>query len=477
MSPPKNRGFSPAETADSTDRCKDRKTGRQESKKAEARGRGGDISQGINPRTQSLDREVDSGPWKWIWILGNSNKCDLRDMCNGNANRSRTRNELSGGSQETEMNCEVDLMFRGSVDPSGSDVPVIFVQNYYSEVGSGPSTGLDPEDQSDEEDEKLPDLTVEVDDEGNPCLPTGFESLMLKNQQKVIQKVFQKAHAYIQQWSSQTNPRAAVHWGRITQDPDHYLDMDCTPQNVIIKDPSHLQKEAITMIFSLWKYHANLSSDEDGVLKNAPQANGSSDKDEDLESHTSSLSNYCPKFHMGGDTQTPDSKGMARKQHLSVWASWMWSEAYLPQNIHNDIQASFVALEELGNYVIKSRVLGIIVVLGFGLLLHKCCCAQEYETDEAGDDMPQYLGDSILGIKVGDKVEEAITRIQVKVNTMLPDGNEKQMTVGEEVHMRHLDNKRQVKERGKAEQAQVAEEKRVAEEVQVSEEKRVAEAS
>lgn len=64
----------------------------------------------------------------------------------------------------------------------------------------------------------MPDLTVHVDDEGHPCLPTGFESLMLKNQQKVVRKVFQKAYgdlflflksfifltAYIQQRSSQT---------------------------------------------------------------------------------------------------------------------------------------------------------------------------------------------------------------------------------------------------------------------------------
>ncbi|KAG1803231.1 uncharacterized protein BJ212DRAFT_1487098 [Suillus subaureus] len=266
------------------------------------------------------------------------------------------------------------------------------------------------------------------------------------------------------------NPWAAVPWGHVTQDPDHYLDMDCISQNVVIKDPSHLQKEAI------------ISSDEDEVLKKTPQAIAS-DKEEDLECHTPSLSNSCPKFHMGGDTvsylqshstlpsyhhllatvqklsntYTPDPKGKARKQHLPVWASWTWSEAYLPQNMHNDVQASFVALEELGNYIIKSHDWGMI----------------EYEADEAGDDVPQYLGDSILGFKVGDKIEEAITRIQVKVDTMLPDGNEKQMTVGEEVHMRHLENKRQVKER----RERVAEEAQVVEKARVAQEKRVAEAS
>ncbi|KAG1857787.1 hypothetical protein F4604DRAFT_1931277 [Suillus subluteus] len=372
---------------------------------------------------------------------------------------------------------------------------------------------IDPEDESDEDDEKVPDLTVHVDDEGYPCLPTGFESLILKNQQKVY-CIF--LTDYIQQRSSQTTLGLR------------------SPGNVVIKDPSHLQKEAISMIFTLWKYCANrnepvkgdvsqksrksqkyveVSSDEDEVLKKAPQANLSSDEEEDLAihaSHTPSLSNSCPKFHIGGDivsylqslsilpsyrhllatvqklseTQTPDPKGKARKQHLPVWASWTWSEAYLPQNMHNNFQLSFLALEELENYTIKSRGWGMIVVLGLGLLLRECSRAQEYEADEAGDDVPEYLGNSVLGIQAGEKIEEAITRIQVKVDTMLPGDNEKQMTVREEVHMRRLENKRQVKARREAEQARVAEEKRVdieearvAEEKKVVEEKRVAEVS
>ncbi|KAG1767505.1 hypothetical protein EDD22DRAFT_844465 [Suillus occidentalis] len=381
---------------------------------------------------------------------------------------------------------------------------------------------IDHEDGSDEDDEKGPDLMVQVNDEGYPCLSTGFESLILKNQQKVVWQVFQKSYALIT-----NHPQAAVPWGHITQDPDHYLDMDCIPRNVVIKDPSHLQKEAISMIYSLWKSRANhnkpivqfvgykegdfydslakradvsqksrksrnfveVTSDEDQVLKKAAQADLSSDKEEDLAMHhnyTPSLSNSCPKFHMNGDlllatvqklsnTQTLDTKGKARKQHLPVWVSWTWSEAYLPQNIHNDVQSSSVALEELENYIIKSCGWGMIVVLGLGLLLRECCRAQEYEVDEAGDDVPQYLGDSILGIQVGEKIEEAITRIQEKFDAMLPDGNEKLMTVSEEVHMRYLENKRQVKERREAEWARVVEEKKVAEEARVAEEERVAE--
>ncbi|KAG1884758.1 hypothetical protein F4604DRAFT_1676850 [Suillus subluteus] len=309
---------------------------------------------------------------------------------------------------------------------------------------------IDPEDESDEDDEKVPDLTVHVDNEGYACLPTGFESLILKNQQKVVRKVFQKAYAVIS-----NNPQAAVPWGRITQDPDHYLDMDCIPQNVVIKDPSHLQKEAISMIFSLWKYCAN---------RNEPVVWFIGYKEGD----------FYDSLAKKGD-QTPDPKGKARKQHLPVWASWTWFEAYLPQNMHDNFQSSFLALEELENYTIKSHGWGMIVVLGLGLLLRECSHAQEYEADEAGDDVPEYLGNSVLGIQAGEKIEEAITRIQVKVDAMLPGDNEKQMTVREEVHMRRLENKRQVKARRKAEQARVAEEKRVDEEAQVAEKKKVVE--
>jgi hypothetical protein len=45
--------------------------------------------------------------------------------------------------------------------------------------------GKDPEDGS-EDDEKGLNLTVQVNDEDYSCLPTGFESLILKNQQKIV---------------------------------------------------------------------------------------------------------------------------------------------------------------------------------------------------------------------------------------------------------------------------------------------------
>jgi len=54
------------------------------------------------------------------------------------------------------------------------------------------------------------------------------------------------------------------------------------------------------------------------------------------------------------------------KQHIPIWASWTWSEKYLPQNMHEDIDSSSAALEDLGNYKITSHRWGIIVILGLG---------------------------------------------------------------------------------------------------------------
>ncbi|KAG2111725.1 uncharacterized protein F5147DRAFT_771864 [Suillus discolor] len=225
-----------------------------------------------------------------------------------------------------------------------------------------------------------------------------------------------------------------------------------------------------------------VSDDEDEVLKKVPQANLSSDEEEDLaiviQLSLSTLSSYhhlLATVQKLAETQTTDPKGKARKQHLPGWSSWTWSEEYLPQNMHYDIQASFTALKELENYIIRSRGWSMIVVLGLGLLLHECRHTQEYEADEAGDDVPEYLGTFILGIQVGEKIEEAITRIQAKVEAILPDDYEKQMSVTKEVHMRCLENKRQVKERREAEQARVAAEKKAAEEAWMAEEARVAE--
>jgi hypothetical protein len=49
-------------------------------------------------------------------------------------------------------------------------------------------------DGEDNNENNLPDLTVEVDDDSYPCLPKGFVFLKLKQWQQLVLTVFQKAY-------------------------------------------------------------------------------------------------------------------------------------------------------------------------------------------------------------------------------------------------------------------------------------------
>jgi hypothetical protein len=52
------------------------------------------------------------------------------------------------------------------------------------------------------------------------------------------------------------NPQAPVPWGEVSESPAHYLDLECVPENTVVKDPSHMQKDTITAIYSHWKERA-----------------------------------------------------------------------------------------------------------------------------------------------------------------------------------------------------------------------------
>jgi hypothetical protein len=112
-----------------------------------------------------------------------------------------------------------------------------------------------------------------------------------------------------------------------------------------------------------------------------------------------------------------------RKQQLLVWVYWMWSQAYLPQDIHENVETASGALKQLSNYQFDSCRWSMVVSLGIRLLLHECHHAQEYEADEAGDDVPNYLGKSILGFQMGNQIEEKVIGIGAEVKAMLKDEN------------------------------------------------------
>ncbi|KAG1775148.1 hypothetical protein EV702DRAFT_1199745 [Suillus placidus] len=117
----------------------------------------------------------------------------------------------------------------------------------------------------------------------------------------------------------------------------------------------------------------------------------------------------------------------------------------------------------------------MVVSLGLGLLLCECCRAQEYEADEAGDDVPAYLGNSILGTRMGDQIEEKVVGIEAEVEVMLKDENLGLSIVRQDIKKRRLEEKKKLKEKRRAEEEKRAEEVKRAEEEKRVEEKRVEE--
>lgn len=127
-------------------------------------------------------------------------------------------------------------------------------------------------------------------------------------------------------------------WGEMSTDPTHYLDSGCIPENVVIRDPSHLQKDTITAIYSHWKDRAShdmpivrfvgyrqadfydartkkgaakgksrakpayveVSSDEEGLLNKVTNGKSSSDED-DVEVETPTIPESSPKYHLARD--------------------------------------------------------------------------------------------------------------------------------------------------------------------------------
>ncbi|KAI5983612.1 hypothetical protein EDC04DRAFT_2616103 [Pisolithus marmoratus] len=77
-----------------------------------------------------------------------------------------------------------------------------------------------------------------------------------------------------------------------------------------------------------------------------------------------------------------EEHGKGREVALPHWATWTWSAKYLPQEIHLESACFWKALGELQSVRFTSSSLGGEVVLGLGLLLRECSCAQEVEEDD-----------------------------------------------------------------------------------------------
>ncbi|KAI6132441.1 hypothetical protein EDD16DRAFT_1699580 [Pisolithus croceorrhizus] len=74
--------------------------------------------------------------------------------------------------------------------------------------------------------------------------------------------------------------------------------------------------------------------------------------------------------------------GKGPEVDFPYWATWTWSGKYLPEEIHLDLGTFQKATGELQSARFSSSSRGLEVVLGLGLLLRECTCAQEVEEDD-----------------------------------------------------------------------------------------------
>lgn len=105
------------------------------------------------------------------------------------------------------------------------------------------------------------------------------------------------------------------------------------------------------------------------------------------------------------------SSSLASKSKLSLptWASWDWDQKYLPHDVHIDLKEFDLAVGLLRDYEFDDCDKGIVVILGFGLLLRECWRAVEVERDD--EDSPKYLRESLLDIEGAEKVIKAIEEV------------------------------------------------------------------
>ncbi|KAI6008182.1 hypothetical protein F5J12DRAFT_892186 [Pisolithus orientalis] len=103
--------------------------------------------------------------------------------------------------------------------------------------------------------------------------------------------------------------------------------------------------------------------------------------------------------------QEPD---MEPRVGLPEWAPWTWSAQYLPQEIHANGGSFWKALGQLQSQRFTSRVKGLPVVLGFGMLWRECKRAQEVEEDDPEVANLGFLLDSKLDISRGKDVMAAV---------------------------------------------------------------------
>ncbi|KAI6100762.1 hypothetical protein EDD16DRAFT_1526248 [Pisolithus croceorrhizus] len=286
------------------------------------------------------------------------------------------------------------------------------------------------------------EVEISLDKDGNPELPT-WGGQKLKVQQNLARAVFQAAYARFMK-----KPKAKVPWGLLIKSPMEYLDSESIPEGFTMKDPSKWTKADLGL---LWDHGQSLEAEEKVIVSFTDckkedaslsrqfdrKVEGSSKKrvwvtvEDDSEAEVGGAGVPGPSvtrpsvvgpsgqtMDMGevpGEAttdvgeQTPEEYQVlvdvvdALPEEESVkwmdkdfphWATWTWSAKYLPEEIHIDLGALQKAIAELQSARFSSSSRGLEGVLGLGLLLRECSCAQEVEEDDPvrGDDVMDVVG-------------------------------------------------------------------------------------
>ncbi|KAI6139286.1 hypothetical protein EDD17DRAFT_1516668 [Pisolithus thermaeus] len=279
------------------------------------------------------------------------------------------------------------------------------------------------------------EVEISLDEDGNPEVPT-WGGQKLKVQQSLARAVFQAAYAKFTK-----KPKAKVPWGLLIKSPMEYLDSESIPEGFTMKDPSKWTKADLGL---LWDHWQSLEAEEKVIVsfidckkEDAPLSRqfdrkvvGSSKKrvwvtvDDDSEVEVGGAGIPGPsvtQHSVGGPSEQtvdggevlgepttdagyqvlvdlvdalPEQHGKGTEVDFPHWATWTWSAKYLLEETHLDLGTFQKAIGELQSARFSSSSRGLDVVLGLGLLLRECSCAQEVEEDDPlrGDDVMDVVG-------------------------------------------------------------------------------------
>ncbi|KAI6035871.1 hypothetical protein EDC04DRAFT_2604781 [Pisolithus marmoratus] len=246
------------------------------------------------------------------------------------------------------------------------------------------------------------ELEESLDEDGNPEMPT-WSGQKLKVQQNLARAVFQAAYVWgIAKFTKK--PKAKVPWGLLIKFPMEYLDLQSIPEGQFERRPvagsskkrewmdpeddSEEVGDAGVHSGQMMKSGEVVNKGVEATIDVRDQAPEESSPawhaNKDHIQYLKSLS-IMPRYQVLVDLveDLPEEEhGKGREVALPHWATWTWSAKYFPQEIHWESACFWKALGELQSARFISSSLGGEVVLGLGLLLRECSCAQEVEEDD-----------------------------------------------------------------------------------------------